>query len=140
MGFGALYLFFLFFFLGIVALVYEQRDIAVWVHRVDERLLQEIIILKSEKYIFKSVGKLLIILHIIYNESHYTNLFREYYSVLLRALFGGNYTSVVKDAVIAGYVLYERGKPPELTQEGQAVARVLVDAWEQIKQKEKQKE
>lgn len=111
----------------------------MWVQRVDKDLLEEIVTLKSEKYIFKSVGKLLIILYEIESNSQYANFFRDYYSAILRELFGGNYTSVIKDAVIAGYVAYERGKPPELTLEGQEVASALVQAWERVKEKEKEK-
>ena len=105
---------------------------------MDEELLREILLLKNEKYLFKSVAKLLILLHKIYNSTNYTNLFKEYYSNMLRELFGGSYTNVIKDAVIAGYVSYERGTPPELTLDGQAVAEELVRAWEREKERKRE--
>lgn len=110
----------------------------MWVHRVDPGLLQEIIALKSEKYIFKSVGKLLIFLYEVEKNPQYTNAFKEHYSVLLRELFGGNYTNVIKDAVLAGYVAYDRGRPPELTLEGEMVAQALLGAWELLREKQRE--
>jgi len=102
-----------------------------WWQELDQDTLSRIVELKREKHLFKPLAKLLIILYYGVPAN---------WSSMLRELLGGNYTNVVKEGVLAGYVMYEKGRPPTLTPRGRAVAAALAEAWQKIREGEREGE
>ena len=101
-----------------------------WVRYMKPEELEDIILLKENK-LLKPYAKFLILLCKYESKPHYTNILKE--------VVGGSYVLYAKEGVIDGYVKYEKGRAPQLTERGRALCPVLVECWRLLKEKQKQR-
>ena len=76
--------------------------------------------------IIRPLYKLLVLIYLNYKKSE-----------ILKDVLGGNYSVLLKEAVIRGYVNYERGKPPSLTPNGERIAKLTLEFLEKLREEEK---
>lgn len=100
-----------------------------WVAGLPDEDLREILLLKNSR-LLRPYAKFLIVLCKYEGRDHYTNILKE--------VVGGGYITYTKEALLAGLVEYQRGKPPRLTERGRALCPALLECWSRLKQAETQ--
>ena len=88
---------------------------------MDKNELDRIMYIKNNEVI-RPLYKLLVLIHLGYRKSE-----------ILKDVLGGNYSVLLKEALLKGYIEYERGKPPKLTPEGERIAKLTLDFLERLR-------
>jgi len=101
-----------------------------WVSEMTKEEIEDVVLLKQSK-LLKPYAKFLIILcKYGSSKSHYTNILKE--------VVGGSYVIYAKEGILDGYVTYEKGKPPKLTEQGRKLCPALLECWARLKEKQKE--
>ncbi len=73
--------------------------------------------------VVKPLYKLLVLVKLGYDRSEQ-----------LKDIFGGNYVVLLRDGALNGLLLYEKGRKPELTGKGRAIADIVHECIEKLRQ------